>query len=115
MLASNAHQNRGVAHRTDEKLRLVPGMELNFQNRRREAVFAVAIARQDIEDASVVVGGRRQEFVAAPRPRKGTNGMNVSRNYFGDPAGQKVPNHDATIVATDSEQRSVLIEAACDS
>lgn len=53
--------------------------------------------------------------MTAPRPRQRANRMYMSADDFCNSAGQKVPDNNASIVAADSEQRSVFVEAARDS
>lgn len=50
--------------------------------------------------------------MTAPRPRQRANRMYMSADDFRDPASQKVPDNNASIVAADSEQRSVFVKAA---
>lgn len=59
---TNLDDHRRIAHGTHQKPEVIPRIELRLQNGRREAIFILTVAGQQIPDANIVVRRGRQQL-----------------------------------------------------
>lgn len=57
MFCIHGDQHCGISHWTNKKPIVVPGIKLNFQDRRRESVFMHTVTGEHVPDTHIVVRG----------------------------------------------------------
>ena len=72
----------------------------------------VALPRDDVPHAYVVVRGGGGELGPGPAPGQGAYWVDVGREDFCDTAGEKVPHHDPPVVAANGKQGPEPVKAA---